>query len=238
MNSPAIEEETGSLLVSRTGWQALLHRIGVTDEAPAGVGPELESLRAAGVLEDEAIDVRLVEPLRAIVTPLSRLRIVRGPGEAHACLGADLAALAVPEREGLLRVTGVLPELLPDALAALLELSPRPLLQSASLSVSAGVLARAIASAGEGRRGRESLLGRVPDAERVLAGSLDHWLVEAIPTEVTEVPAELRVEVLDTEMGLWRLEPDRDQVRLEPTSPTLVWRRLVRLVQAAASGRT
>ncbi len=69
-------------------------------------------------------------------------------------------------------------------------------------------------------------------AERgVLRSVRDYWLLEVTRAPDPSVPA--RLEVLDTEEGLWELEREEGSVRAVPTSSSRVWRRLTAAVAPA-----
>jgi len=60
----------------------------------------------------------------------------------------------------------------------------------------------------------------------------DFWLLEF--SRVPDQGVAERLEVLDTDEGLWELEREEGAVGAVPTSPTRVWRRLTATVAAVA----
>ena len=144
-------------------------------------------------------------------------RIEDGTARLLVARAGELEEIALPE------------ELLPDALARLLDLGPRTISPAAApLRVTQSALSAALA-------GGEEEPAAPPEYERealrgLLAAGYVHWRVEVRGTPSTHAVDIVDLEVLDTGAGLWLLGFDPPEVELAPTSSTAVFRRLAALV--------
>ncbi len=159
------------------------------------------------------------------------LVLQRGDRQAHCSVDAQNARFVVPRRDGDETIT-VPTQFVPDALARLVDLGPRPHPASdVRLRCSAGQLARLLASrvlepeatTFAGRQERETI-------GRLLAGLKEHWRVEARWEPSPGSHGMRAAEVLDTDDGLWLVTSEGSDVELRPTTPTAVWRLLVSLL--------
>lgn len=169
-------------------------------------------------MHDGRLHPVLERALQAVHEPLAELRIERRATAASGWCDAQAAILLVPRGYDRFEVSPAIPSLLPDLVARLVELVPRPAAERVALTPAPGALAQAIAAPASGASG----------AGLPTVGDL--WLMEA--TEPEGGPLIERLELLDTAEGLWRLEREQGSVRLEPTSPSGVWRRLTATVAA------
>ncbi len=148
------------------------------------------------------------------------LILERGTRRGHGWVGAEDAALVVPAAHPAARRLHVVPtDFVPDALARLNDLGPRPDARLASpVRFAPGVLAQLVAT-------------NSPELE---ARVREHWRVDA----VWQVPggdvAGRSVEVLDTSEGLWLVAPVAGEVELTSVRPAELFRLLCGLLPSAA----
>jgi hypothetical protein len=181
-------------------------RIGALTAPPAvfeallgGDGAPPDELRESGAVRDGRLDARLERALRPVAAPRCELRLERGRRVGHGWVDAERATFLTPLPDGRLRLRSVAPEFVPEALARLNELGPRPRPEPAApLVLSPAELGRRIA-AWPGLREHWRVLARwAPDGGRA-------------------------VEVVDTEAGLWLVVPGVQDVELFPTTPSGVF---------------
>jgi hypothetical protein len=145
------------------------------------------------------------------------LRLTRGDRSGHGWVGRDQAALVVPAG-GVFRLHTVPTDFVPDALARLNDLGPRPGVEPAApVRFDAGALAQAVAS------GSHELTGSVRE----------HWRVDALWATPGGEPGGRYVEVLDASTGLWLVAPLNGQVELVQVRPAEVFRLLCALLPRA-----
>ena len=148
------------------------------------------------------------------------LILERGTRRGHGWVGAEDAALVVPAANPAARRLHVVPtDFLPDALARLNDLGPRPEVRLASpIRFAPGVLAQLVATNGP------ELQGRVRE----------HWRVDAVWHGPGGDVGGRSVEVLDTSEGLWLIVPVAGEVELTHVRPAEVFRLLCGLLPSAA----
>ncbi len=208
--------------MSLEAWRELLSR---TD---AAAGPETpvpdeavwEALAEAGAAEDGALHPTLARAMEVVGAPLAELRIERGGTEVSGWIDADAAILLVPRGEGLFEIAPAAAPFLPDLIARLVELRPRPAEARSPQQLAPGALATAIASPG------------TASDVAMLRSVRDLWLLEL--SRVPDKASPRGSKIVDTDEGLWELEREEGSVRVVPTSPTRVWRRLTATVAALA----
>jgi hypothetical protein len=112
---------------------------------------------------------------------------------------------------------------LPDALARLNDVAPRPRIDPAlTIALEPGALATALAT----RTTAGAALDGDADAvlARTLEGLREHWRIES-RWQPAEGSAGVRaVEVVDSDAGMWLVIPSDPTVELWPTTPTTVFR--------------
>jgi hypothetical protein len=196
--------DTGTLLAPRDAVRALL------------ADGDVDGLADAGGVADGQLHPALEAARRAASGALATMRLERGGREGAAWAAPDGAAIAVPRPDERWQLSAMPVLYLPDALARLNDVGPRPRIEPAvSISLSAGDLARALAS-------------REYDSEPVFAETLarlrEHWRIES-RWEPAERSAGVRVlEVIDSDAGMWLVIPSDPTVELWPTTPTAVFR--------------
>jgi hypothetical protein len=184
------------------------------------VSADIDTVIALGAGEDV---------LAAVREPVCRLALQRGARQGRAWIDGQVAALVVPAPEGGLALHQVPPAFLPDALARMNDVSPRPRVEPAvRLRYAPGELAQVLA----GRDAEQAARLAGPEdaaaaAARTLVRTLrEHWRVEATWEPAAESPGVRALEVLDTDAGVWLVIPDGASVELWPSTPTTVFRLL------------
>lgn len=214
-----LDPQTGGLLVSFEAWEEMRRR---TVAAGSDVSvPDIEAwdaLLEAGLAEHDRLSPAVSRALQAVRGPLAELRIERRATEVKSWIGVHAVVVLVPRAEGLLEVAPAAPGHLPDLVARLVELGPRPTPDRDAITVAPGALAEAIAAPGS------------TASHTGIPAVRDFWLMEM--TVPYGGPVLHRLEVLDTDDCLWLLEREEGAVRLEPTTSSAVWRRLVAMVAA------
>jgi hypothetical protein len=201
-----IGEETLRVLVAHTADPVA---VAVED----GAVDELANLQAAGVISRGRAHPAVAEALAAIVRPeLSTLELSYGGKSMRGWASYGAAALLLPEREGddgRRVLLAVHPTVLPAALAALVDLGPRPRPDGAAPVV--------------------YVAGAIPDVQR-------QWRLEAAWTLEDGTTGGDGLEVLDTAEGVWMLTTGEEggQPIAWPVTPTLVWRHIVRIIMRRA----
>lgn len=212
-----LDPQTGGLLVSVEAWREMLRRTGTAKpDAPAPNDEAWKALIEVGATEDDRLHPAVARPLQAVGAPLAELRIERRGTEVSGWMDAHAAVLLVPRGADLVEVAPAAIPFLPDLVARLVELAPRPAAHRSPAELAPGALAKAIASPGTDG-------GDLPPVN-------DFWSLETIRAPDRSLAD--RLEVLDTDEGLWELEREQGSVRAVPTSPSRVWRRLTATVAA------
>jgi hypothetical protein len=163
----------------------------------------------------------------AMREPVCELLLARGDRRGRGWVDAHTAVLAVPAPDGEPRHVQLPPRFLPDALARVNDLAPRPRWEPAErLRLGAGELAEILATRDAARAG----LVAGDAAERLVDALREHWSVTATWEPAPGSTGARVVEVLDTDAGLWLVVPDDPGVELWPTTPTAVFRLLCALL--------
>jgi hypothetical protein len=163
----------------------------------------------------------------AMRAPVCELALARGERRGRGWVGPATAGLEVPGPAGSTRHVQLPPRFLPDALARLNDLSPRPRWEPAErLRFSAGELAEILAS----RDAARAALIAGATGERLVRALREHWSVVATWAPAPGSTGVRIVEVVDTAEGLWLVVPDDPGVELWPTTPAAVFRLLCALL--------
>lgn len=223
---------------------------------PGGVG-ELYEHR---VLRDGAPHPRLAPGFDAIRAPVCRLRLRdRYPQEEQwrardtdGWVGRRSATLLVDRPDGLQELAVVPVMLLPAAIARAVGFGPRPRHAGPPLRVATDLLDGVVSP---DRDRRADAVTRFPDAvtlaptlgaaagdprtvaTALLAGLRGYW--EAVmswdPADGAVGRRECRV--IDTDTGMWLVEPTGGHATLRPVSPTALWRAVIQLLPSAREHR-
>jgi hypothetical protein len=172
---------------------------------------QLALLQAAGVIQGGSSHPAIRGALAAIVRPeLCTLELTYAGRSMQGWVSASDAALLLPagdddERRRLMRLH---PTLLPELLARLVDLGPRP---------------------------RVSPAEAVPYEDGAVGELRRRWRLGATWTLEDGTTGGDGLEVLDADTGLWVLQPREDELIAWPVTPTFVWRHIVRLVMRRAA---
>lgn len=195
-------------------------------------GTATEPLRAAGVVGDRGVAPALAAAVAAVAAPLATVAVARDDTESRLWVSPGGTAVVMPAGYGRRRIVEVPTRFVPDALARLVDLGPRPRPREEApprLRFTSGALATLLAT-------RRPVAALDPDpaqraaADALVAGLRTHWRVEA-RWDPAPGSAGLRVvEVVDTETGMWFVVPDGPDVELWPATPTAVFSQLAGLL--------
>ena len=218
----------GTLVLDEDAFEALV--VAAAGRAPAD--DEVAALLARAGALVEGRPHRALDPgLGAILAPVCRLTLERGPRRARGWVGERHATVLVPAGPELVELVPLPTRFVPDALARLNDLGPRAGREAAPrLRLAAGELAELLAG-GQGPPGwRLAGEERRVAAQGLVDGLREHWRVEARWRPSPSSPGVRSLEVVDTDGGLWRVVPDGADVELWPASPTEAWRELTALL--------
>jgi hypothetical protein len=215
MNEASYDAAAGRLEASHEQIGALLALEGAAVE-------HVDALARAGALTDGRPHDALRPALDAIADPVCELALERGDRSGRGWVSRDVAVLLVPAPGARVVLHQVPPVFLPDALARMNDVSPRPRVTPAvRLCYAPGELAQLLAGTAE----------PAEDAARELVRGLrEHWRITASWDPAPGSPGVRALEVIDTDAGLWLVVPDDPSVELWPTTPTAVFRLLTGLL--------
>lgn len=206
---PRLDPDRGDLLIDEATFRVLVgyaaDPITAAVSTP-GAQEHLALLQSAGVIDSGGLHPALAPALAAIVGPeISRLELGHSGKVMQGWLSSAAAALLLPSDEkGLRRLIQLHPSLVPEALARLVDMGPRPRVEPA-------VPVRY-------QEGHPAAVRR-------------RWQLSASWTLEDGTSGGTGLDVLDTDHGLWLLEPDDDgQLAAWPTTPTHMWRLIIRTV--------
>jgi len=223
---PRFDPDIGLLVVTDRGFDVLC--AAAAGESADAQAPETQSFTEAGALVSRRVHPALEARLQPALNPVLELVVSRDQDRTRAWLGEDDVCLLVPAEGEWRRLVLVPAPALPELLADLVGLAPRPAPERREpLTATSPQLARLIA---EQRGGRPTAqrAGELPDDVRLaVEGLRGHWRVAAHRPGTAQ--GEM-VEVLDASQGLWLVVPQNGEVALLPTDPATVWRHLTRLI--------
>jgi hypothetical protein len=222
-------------------------------------GPELLALRDAGAVQSSGPHPALARALRAVTEPVCTLRLRLADEEtrlkaAEGWVSGDTAALLLdlpepesadggadglaPQNNRWISARGprdfltVPPDFLPAALARVVRLGPRPRARPEPVNVVADLLDVLLAFDPVQRRdGAERLadiLGRA--AGRRLASPSRIWQARMTWSGPGDSLTTRSLYVVDSETGMFLAEFEDRRATLWPTTPTVIWRLLIRLL--------
>lgn len=232
------DPETATLRLDRETFAGLVAHAA----QPTGDAAHLAELRDAGVFRDGHYHPALEQGLDTVLNPVCRLdvRIADVHGrEAHiqGWVAGHAAAFLLPTQEKLCDFVVVHPSFVPDRLARIVTLGPRPRAPTTTpLRLGAELLDELTAPDPERRTAAlQSTLDGAPTEASAAAHALAvrlraRWEVVARWLPAPNSSGQRAMHVLDTEAGLWAVEPAADGLMVWPTTPTAVWRLLVTLL--------
>ncbi|GAA1667865.1 hypothetical protein GCM10009765_16530 [Fodinicola feengrottensis] len=204
---------------------------------------DVAPLRQAGVIDRGRPHEKLLPGLLAVSEPVCTVEItVEGEkletGRGWVC--AEAAALLLDLPGGLKEFVTVHPSFLPAALARIVRLGPRPRISALPLQIPHSTLDQLLSPEPEVRSSTvEKLIVDAPAGEReptaaaataLGSGLRQQWRVRVEWAGPDGSPGGRGVRVLDTEAGLWLMEPSVGLAVIWPTTPTAIWRALVCLL--------
>jgi hypothetical protein len=212
--APELDAQRGRLRIAEPTLTVLVaHAADPVGVGIEGADEELSRLAAAGIIAGGRAHPAIADALAAIVAPdLCTLELAHSGRSMKGWVSYDAAALLLPpadEEEELRTLLAVHPTLLPDALARLVDLGPRP---------------------------RAAAPEPVVYEEGAIDGVRRRWTLRAAWSLAGGRTGADGLEVLDTDDGLWLLAAgEGDELTAFPVTPTFVWRHLVRLVMRRAA---
>jgi hypothetical protein len=172
---------------------------------------QLALLQAAGVIQGGSSHPAIRGALAAIVRPeLCTLELAYAGRSMQGWVSHADAALLMPaaEDDDRRRLMQLHPTVLPEVLARLVDLGPRP---------------------------RPSAAEPIPYEDGAVGELRRRWRLGATWTLEDGTAGGDALEVLDADTGLWLLQPRDDELLAWPVTPTLVWRQIVRLLMRRAA---
>jgi hypothetical protein len=238
MTPVGFDPETATLRLDRETFAALVAHAA----QPTGNASPPAELQAVGALHEGRYHPALEQGLDAVLNPVCRLQVrVADPhGREDQCEGwvaGNAAGFLLPVQGELCEFGVVHPSFVPEQLARIVGLGPRPRAPTARpVELGTGLLDELTAS--DPRRGAGALqrvLHSGPeDAQaiaRALAGGFrSRWEVVARWLPAPGSTGQRAMHVIDTETTLWAVEPGGTGLVVWPTTPTTVWRLLVTLL--------
>jgi hypothetical protein len=232
------EAETATLRLDRETFAALVAHAA----QPTGDAAHLAELREAGALRDGQYHPALEAGLDAVLNPVCRLevRVTDAHGREDHCDGwvtGHAAGFLLPAQGELCAFVVLHPSFVPEQLARIVGLGPRPRASTAEpLELGAELLDELTASDPGRRAGAlQGASDRTPEAALAIARALATGFRTRWEVIVRWLPApgstgQRAMHVIDTETTLWAVEPGGTGLMVSPTTPTAVWRLLVTLL--------
>jgi hypothetical protein len=238
MTPVRFDPETATLRLDRETFAALVAHAA----QPTGDAAHLVELREAGALRDGQYHPALEAGLDAVLNPVCRLEVRAADvhGREDHCDGwvaGHAAGLLLPAQGESWEFVVLHPSFVPEGLARIVGLGPRPRTPTAGpLELETELLDELTASDPGRRAGALQLVpGNGPDDARTTARALASGLRSRWEVAVRWLPApgstgQRAMHVIDTETTLWAVEPGSTGLVVWPTTPTAVWRLLVTLL--------
>ena len=205
MSAPVFDPAKGRLTLGERTLAVLVAH--AADPVAAAVEPgtaeQLADLRSAGVIEGGCAHPAVAQALAAVVRPeLCTLELSHSGKAMRGWVSHRAAALLLPADDGDERRTllAVHPTLLPEALARLVEIGPRP---------------------------RPTVSAPVTDGDPAVGAVRRRWRLVAAWTADDGAAGGGAIEIVDAATGLWLVHGDE---LLWPVTPTFAWRLIVRLL--------
>jgi hypothetical protein len=238
MTAVRFDAETAVLRLDRETFATLVAHAA----QPTGEPPYLAELGEAGAFRDGRLHPALEAGLDAVLNPVCRLQVrvaqVHGREDhGDGWVAGHAAGFLVPVQGGLWEFAVVHPGFVPERLARIVGLGPRPRAAAARPVELGSELLDELTASDPGRRA--GALRRVLDAgpeeagavARALAGGFrSRWEVVVRWLPAPGSSGQRAMHVVDTETALWAVEPGGTGLVVWPTTPTAVWRLLVTLL--------
>ncbi|BCJ37079.1 hypothetical protein Athai_45820 [Actinocatenispora thailandica] len=206
--------------------------------------PALTELHPSGMVTPDGPHDSIAAALRVVTEPLCRVRFVERGSEsvkptcvAEAWLGIPSTALRVRRDGEQDEFAAIRTAYLPDELADLVSLRPRPRTPQLPFEVSAVCFADLLSTSpalhADAARHLMSAVedGEVGKALQSVSGRLRRWWTVLVGwRQEGRITASQRLTVLDTEDGLWLALPSEDLIAVLPASSGDIWRVLTMLM--------
>lgn len=238
MTPVRFDAETATLRLDRETFAALVAHAA----QPTGDAAHLAELYEAGALRDGQYHPALEQGLDAVLNPVCRVdvRVADAHGGEDHCDGwvaGHAAGFLLPADEELCAFVVVHPSFVPEQLARIVGLGPRPRASTARPLELTTELLDELTASDPGRRADAPQ--PVPDTSSEEAWAIARTLATGFRARwevvVRWLPApgsrgQRAMHVIDTETTLWAVEPGGTGLLVSPTTPTAVWRLLVTLL--------
>jgi hypothetical protein len=230
------EADSGRLRLDREAFRALAAWwSGPLGEYGEANPDQIAELREAGVIEDdEQLHPILTATIDAVAAPICRLSVRMRDGQGRteqgdAWVNHEVAALLLDLPDGRCEFGAVHPAFLPVMLARVVELGPHPRLAAEPMPATPERLEQ-LTDPDPALRSKAAVELPAPG----LAGLRRDWRIRVTWKPADGADGARALRVLDTPAGLWLVEPHPERVVLFPTTPTAIWRALVRLLPTDA----
>jgi hypothetical protein len=232
------DAETATLRMDRETFAALVAHAA----QPTGDTAHLAELYEAGALRDGQYHPALEQGLDAVLNPVCRVdvRVADAHGRDDHCDGwvaGHAAGFLLPAPGEFWEFVVLRPSFVPEQLARIVGLGPRPRASTARPVELATELLDELTASDPGRRADAPQ--RVPGtsseeawaiARALATGFRARWEVVVRWLPAPGSSGQRAMHVIDTETTLWAVEPGGTGLVVSPTTPTAVWRLLVTLL--------
>jgi len=231
-----------TLVVLRARWRGADHGEPDADE-------HIGALRKAGVIRRRGVHPEVEAALAPMERPVCELEVRESGRLVEGWMSREAVSFVYPAHEDLVDVAVIHPSLVPWSLASLVGLEPRPRTEVAiDLLLVREDIERLLSAkvydpaAVRGPSGDEPAATVARAMDRIVAGLRGRWRAEARWVNRDGQPAGRVVEVIDTDDGLWLVEPADREMKLRAITPTMAWRLLINMppwideVDSEASG--
>jgi hypothetical protein len=238
MTPVRFDADTATLRLDRETFAALVAHAA----QPTGDAPHLTELREAGAFSDGQYHPALEQGLDAVLNPVCQLEI--RAADAHGredhydgWVAGRAAGFLLPAQSELCEFVVLHPSFVPEQLARIVGLGPRPRVPTARPLELRTELLDELTASDSGRRADalQRVLDTSPEEARTIAHALAKGYRARWEVVVRWLPApgstgQRAIHVIDTETTLWAVEPGGTGLLVGPTTPTAVWRLLVTLL--------
>ena len=238
MTPVRFDAETATLRMDRETFAALVAHAA----QPTGDAAHLAELYEAGALRDGRYHPALEQGLDAVLNPVCRVdvRVADAHGRDDHCDGwvaGHAAGFLLPAQGEFWEFVVLHPSFVPEQLARIVGLGPRPRASTARPLELATELLDELTASDPGRRADAPQ--RVPGtsseeawaiARALATGFRARWEVVVRWLPAPGSSGQRAMHVIDTETTLWAVEPGGTGLVVSPTTPTAVWRLLVTLL--------
>lgn len=224
----------GLLRLSRPTLAVLRARWRGADHGEPDADEHIGALRKAGVIRRRGVHPEVEAALAPMEQPACELEVRESGRLVEGWMSREAVTFVYPASEDLVDVAVMHPSLVPWSLASLVGLEPRPRPEVAiDLLLAREDIERLLTArtydpdAVRGSSGDEPAARVARAAEGIVAGLRGRWRAEARWVTPGGRPGGRVVEVIDTDSGLWLVEPGESEMKLRAITPTFAWRLLI-----------